>query len=88
MLEKRSQSGDITEEACIYMVLEYGEIDLAGMLSAKRKEMQFYNDTDLDENWLRFYWQVCINLSHVSLYCVADLITLSNVIRKLLPARF
>lgn len=48
------------EESCIYMVLEFGEIDLAGMLSAKRKEMQSNNETELDENWLRFYWQVCI----------------------------
>lgn len=48
------------EDACIYMVLEYGEIDLAGMLFAKRKEMQSSNETDLDENWLRFYWQVLI----------------------------
>lgn len=57
VLERRSASGDIMEEACIYMVLEYGETDLAGILSAKRKETQSNNETDLDENWLRFYWQ-------------------------------
>ncbi|KAG0616464.1 hypothetical protein M758_5G117800 [Ceratodon purpureus] len=57
VLEKKTESGDITEEAFIYMVLEFGEIDLAGMLSAKRKEMHINNETKLDENWLRFYWQ-------------------------------
>jgi serine/threonine-protein kinase TTK/MPS1 len=62
VLEKRLESGDITEEAFIYMVLEYGETDLAGMLSAKRKEMQSNNETKPDENWLRFYWQVFISL--------------------------
>ena len=66
VLENRSGSGDITEEAFIYMVLEYGEIDLAGMLSAKRKEMQSNNETKPDENWLRFYWQVLI--SHIFLF--------------------
>lgn len=57
VLEERLE-GDITEDALIYMVLEYGEIDLAGMLAAKRKKMQSTNETKPDENWLRFYWQV------------------------------
>lgn len=43
------------------MVLEYGEIDLAGMLVAKRKEMQSSHETKIDENWLRFYWQVFLS---------------------------
>ena len=58
VLDKSRSGGDITEDAFIYMVLEYGEIDLAGMLSAKRKEMQCNNESKLDENWLQFYWQV------------------------------
>ncbi|KAF3776546.1 Serine/threonine-protein kinase [Nymphaea thermarum] len=53
------KDGRITDDACIYMVLEYGEIDLAHMLSQKWKE---FKETDrpnmqMDENWLRFYWQ-------------------------------
>ncbi|XP_074586063.1 serine/threonine-protein kinase MPS1 [Curcuma longa] len=46
----------IKDDEFIYMVLEYGEIDLAHMLSQKWKEI----DTPgwrIDENWLRFYWQ-------------------------------
>ena len=39
------------------MVLEYGEIDLAHMLSQKWKEIDG-TDQIIDENWLRFYWQV------------------------------
>lgn len=45
------------EDAYIYMVLEFGEIDLAGILSKKRKEMMESNEI-IDENWLRFYWKV------------------------------
>ena len=39
------------------MVLEYGEIDLAHMLSSKWKDID-KSDWKMDENWLRFYWQV------------------------------
>lgn len=47
----------VKDDGCIYMVLEYGEIDLANMLSQKWKEMDS-SDRTIDENWLRFYWQV------------------------------
>jgi len=63
------------------MVLEYGEIDLAGMLDAKRKERLSNNETDLDENWLRFYWQVLV--SHV-VFFVSPVHTF-RVKKKLLP---
>lgn len=48
----------VSDDGYILMVLEYGEIDLAHMLSQKWKEL---DDSSLiiDENWLRFYWQVC-----------------------------
>ncbi|RAL38781.1 hypothetical protein DM860_013462 [Cuscuta australis] len=46
----------VKEDGFIYMVLEYGEIDLAHMLSQKWKELDDCNAT-IDENWLRFYWQ-------------------------------
>lgn len=45
------------------MVLEYGEIDLAHMLSQKWKQIDNSNQS-IDDNWLRFYWQVHI-LSYV-----------------------
>lgn len=47
----------VKEDGYIYMVLEYGEIDLAHMLSQKWRELDSTNST-IDENWLRFYWQV------------------------------
>lgn len=47
----------VKDDGYIYMVLEYGEIDLAHMLSQKWKEMDSCDQT-IDENWLRFYWQV------------------------------
>ncbi|PIN12989.1 serine/threonine and tyrosine kinase [Handroanthus impetiginosus] len=46
----------VKDDGYIYMVLEYGEIDLAHMLSQKWKELDGTNAT-IDENWLRFYWQ-------------------------------
>lgn len=49
----------VSDDGHIFMVLEYGEIDLAHMLSQKWQEMDASNST-LDENWLRFYWQVHI----------------------------
>lgn len=47
----------VKDDGYIYMVLEYGEIDLAHMLSQKWKELDGSNSF-IDENWLRFYWQV------------------------------
>lgn len=47
----------VKDDGFIYMVLEYGEIDLAHMLSQKWKEIEG-SDRTIDENWLRFYWQV------------------------------
>lgn len=48
-----------TEEGLIYMVQEYGEIDLARLLAkhaAARKEAGALKD-NLDENFIRLYWQ-------------------------------
>ncbi|KAF5806503.1 putative mitogen-activated protein kinase kinase TTK family [Helianthus annuus] len=52
-----NKDGKVKEDGCIYMVLEYGEIDLAHMLSQKWRELDDSKSTTLDENWLRFYWQ-------------------------------
>ncbi|KAD4385295.1 hypothetical protein E3N88_25463 [Mikania micrantha] len=51
-----NKDGRVKDDGCIYMVLEYGEIDLARMLSQKWKELDDSRST-IDENWLRFYWQ-------------------------------
>ncbi|KAG4954638.1 hypothetical protein JHK87_040232 [Glycine soja] len=51
-----NKDGRVKDDGYIYMVLEYGEIDLAHMLSQKWKELDGSNQT-IDENWLRFYWQ-------------------------------
>ncbi|KAG1330695.1 3-phosphoinositide-dependent protein kinase B [Cocos nucifera] len=50
------KDGRIKSDEYMYMVLEYGEIDLAHMLSQKWKDMN-KSGWKLDENWLRFYWQ-------------------------------
>eukprot|EP01018_Ginkgo_biloba_P020092 Gb_19095 [translate_table: standard] len=54
--DAKIKDGRINEDAYIYMVLEYGEIDLAQMLLQKREEMDV-GSKQIDENWLRFYWQ-------------------------------
>ncbi|KAK2442274.1 serine/threonine-protein kinase MPS1 [Trifolium repens] len=51
-----NKDGRVKDDGYIYMVLEYGEIDLAHMLSQKWKELDGTKET-IDENWLRFYWQ-------------------------------
>ncbi|KAJ0024551.1 hypothetical protein Pint_08232 [Pistacia integerrima] len=51
-----NKDGRVKDDGYIYMVLEYGEIDLAHMLSQKWKEMDGSNQT-IEQNWLRFYWQ-------------------------------
>ncbi|CAN8271326.1 unnamed protein product [Cochlearia groenlandica] len=51
-----NKDGRVRDDGFIYMVLEYGEIDLAHMLSQKWKEIEG-SDRTIDENWLRFYWQ-------------------------------
>ncbi|CAO2834690.1 unnamed protein product [Amaranthus hypochondriacus] len=51
-----NKDNKVKDDGCIYMVLEYGEIDLAHMLSQKWREIERSNST-MDENWLRFYWQ-------------------------------
>lgn len=48
-----------TEEGLIYMVQEYGEIDLARLLAkhdAARREAGNLRDS-IDENFIRLYWQ-------------------------------
>ncbi|XP_066328623.1 serine/threonine-protein kinase MPS1-like [Miscanthus floridulus] len=50
------RDGRIKDDHFIYMVLEYGEIDLANMVALKWKERSNSN-MKIDENWLRFYWQ-------------------------------
>lgn len=52
-----NKDGRVKDDGFIYMVLEYGEIDLAHMLSQKWREIEG-SDRTIDENWLRFYWQV------------------------------
>ncbi|KAI4998429.1 hypothetical protein ZWY2020_053771 [Hordeum vulgare] len=54
--EGSPRDGKIKDDQYIYMVLEFGEIDLAHMVDHKWKERNNSN-MKIDENWLRFYWQ-------------------------------
>lgn len=51
-----SKDGRIKDDEYIYMLLEYGEIDLAHMLMQKCRDIDSVS-WNIDENWLRFYWQ-------------------------------
>ncbi|KAL3839976.1 hypothetical protein ACJIZ3_024567 [Penstemon smallii] len=69
------KDGRVKDDRYIYMVLEYGEIDLAHMLSQKWKELDGSNTT-IDENWLRFYWQqilLAVNTIHEERIVHSDL---------------
>ncbi|CAA6675353.1 unnamed protein product [Spirodela intermedia] len=66
-----AKNGRIKDDVYIYMVLEYGEIDLANMLSLKWKDFDRSN-WKMDENWLRFYWQQmleAVNTIHEERIC-------------------
>ncbi|KAK7351140.1 hypothetical protein VNO77_10364 [Canavalia gladiata] len=70
-----NKDGRVRDDGYIYMVLEYGEIDLAHMLSQKWKELDGNNQT-IDENWLRFYWQqilLAVNTIHEERIVHSDL---------------
>ncbi|KAL2467512.1 putative protein kinase 1 [Forsythia ovata] len=70
-----NKDGRVKEDGYIYMVLEYGEIDLAHMLSQKWKELDSSNSM-IDENWLRFYWQqilLAVNTIHEERIVHSDL---------------
>lgn len=67
-----NKDGRVKDDGCIYMVLEYGEIDLAHMLSQKWKELDRSHRT-IDENWLRFYWQVSKSTMYPCKFYIIDL---------------
>ncbi|XAR62614.1 Mitogen-activated protein kinase kinase [Bertholletia excelsa] len=70
-----NKDGRVKDDGHIFMVLEYGEIDLAHMLSQKWREMDRTNST-IDENWLRFYWQqilLAVNTIHEERIVHSDL---------------
>ncbi|XP_022880184.1 protein kinase 3-like isoform X2 [Olea europaea var. sylvestris] len=70
-----NRDGRVKDDGYIYMVLEYGEIDLAHMLSQKWKELDSSNSM-IDENWLRFYWQqilLAVNTIHEERIVHSDL---------------
>ena len=64
----------IQAEGTIYMVLEYGDIDLARLLAKHEKAHREGGSDELDENFIRLYWQQMLQVSTgLSLQClVAD----------------
>ncbi len=56
----------IRNEGLIYMVLEYGDIDLARLLAKHEKAQRDGGVTDLDENFIRLYWQQMLQVLEVN----------------------
>ena len=56
----------IKSEGLIYMVLEYGDIDLARLLQRHEAAQREGGSTELDENFIRLYWQQMLQASHPS----------------------
>ncbi|KAK1307817.1 Mitogen-activated protein kinase kinase kinase NPK1 [Acorus calamus] len=70
-----NKDGRIMNDTYIYMLLEYGEVDLAHMVAQKWKENDGTN-WNTDENWLRFYWQqmlLAVNTIHEERIVHSDL---------------
>lgn len=53
----------IKGEGLIYMVLEYGDIDLARLLARHEAAQREGGATELDENFIRLYWQQMLQVS-------------------------
>lgn len=53
----------IKSEGLIYMVLEYGDIDLARLLQRHEAAQKEGGCTELDENFIRLYWQQMLQAS-------------------------
>jgi serine/threonine-protein kinase TTK/MPS1 len=53
----------VQSEGLIYMVLEYGDIDLARLLAKHEKARREDGAEDLDENFIRLYWQQMLQVS-------------------------
>ena len=56
----------IKSEGLIYMVLEYGDIDLARLLQRHEAAQREGGSTELDENFIRLYWQQMLQVRHPS----------------------
>ena len=63
----------IQGEGLIYMVLEYGDIDLARLLARHEAHRREGGATELDENFIRLYWQQMLQVP--SLTCIPLLLT-------------
>eukprot|EP00951_Prasinocladus_malaysianus_P026842 scaffold239326_cov39-Prasinocladus_malaysianus.AAC.1 len=55
----------VEKEKTIFLVLEYGEIDLATML-ARKERLRASGQEPLDENFIRLYWQQMLQASSPS----------------------
>lgn len=50
------------------MVLEYGDIDLARLLARHEANQREGGATELDENFIRLYWQQMLQVRATSLH--------------------
>lgn len=54
----------IQAEGLIYMVLECGDIDLARLLVKHEQTRREGGAEDIDENFIRLYWQQMLQVCH------------------------
>lgn len=57
----------VAAEGVIYMVLEYGDIDLARLLSKQEAARRAAGNTQPDENFIRLYWQQMLQVGPYTL---------------------
>lgn len=66
----------IQSEGLIFMVLEYGDIDLARLLAKhEQARREGGGADDLDENFIRLYWQQMLQVHFFSCACCASRIS-------------
>ncbi len=55
--QRRARAQVIRGEGLIYMVMEYGDIDLARLLARHEAAQRERGAPEPDENFIRLYWQ-------------------------------
>ncbi|EIE22690.1 kinase-like protein, partial [Coccomyxa subellipsoidea C-169] len=62
----------IRGEGLIYMVLEYGDIDLARLLARHEANQREGGATELDENFIRLYWQQMLQARQKAVHTIHE----------------
>lgn len=64
----------LRHDGIIYMVLEYGDIDLARLLDKRQRARAQHGCSELDGNFLRLYWQQMLQVGQYISWHIFDIL--------------